>query len=295
MRSLESEFGGGILADEPGLGKTVQMVVLTDDVPRLEMGTIGEDGIMPQKGCGIEVTPGEFQVGCRIEARYNQGSPQDVQRSDCWFPGVVTKRGHGTFDVHYDYGGHEAGIPAEHVRAEGGGDGEEQVWVKPVKGTLIIATAETWTQWEASFETFAPHLVVKRFLGTKTDEMTIDDMARADVVLVDLATLKREYHFAAPEKETFLRRRIVLKPQSILKKLQWWRIIVDEVQYADGTGSGHADCVVHSLEAVNRWASCVGHAIQARGEVPLQPSPLRLAGAAAKVEARHAPSPLAAW
>ena len=75
-------------------------------------------------------TTGLF-AGSRIEARYNQGTPMEVKRSYCWYPGIV-KRVHGggafgstSYDVRFDDGVNEDGIPAEHIRKEGSGDGDD--------------------------------------------------------------------------------------------------------------------------------------------------------------------------
>ena len=71
-------------------------------------------------------------AGSRIEARYNQGTPMEVKRSNFWYPGIV-KRVHGggafgsaNYDVRFDDGVNEDGIPAEHIRKAGsGGDGDD--------------------------------------------------------------------------------------------------------------------------------------------------------------------------
>ena len=69
-------------------------------------------------------TTGLF-AGSRIEARYNTGTPMEVIRSKCWYPGIV-KRVHGggaSYDVRFDDGVNEDGIPAEHIRKKGSGKG----------------------------------------------------------------------------------------------------------------------------------------------------------------------------
>ena len=106
-KSLEAQTGGGILADEPGLGKTVQLLALISHAPRIR--------------------------------------PFQSSGSLC-----------------------------------------------PVKTTLIVATAETWTQWEAECEKFfGTNLAMRRFHGTNnTGAMTVSDVADGDILLVDLETLK---------------------------------------------------------------------------------------------------------
>ena len=78
----------------------------------------------------------ELQMGDRCEARYNKGTPERVERSFAWYPGTVKQvsqvnQGHVLgvntlstvlYDVLYDDGVFERGIPKQFVRRETGGE-----------------------------------------------------------------------------------------------------------------------------------------------------------------------------
>ena len=84
----------------------------------------------------------ELKVGSRIEAQYNVGTPEKVTRSGFWYTGSVKKKrwlatGAFSYDVLFDDGVNEDGIPAEYVRPEGSGAGDD---VLPGYGGGAIGT-----------------------------------------------------------------------------------------------------------------------------------------------------------
>ena len=120
---------------------------LRDMKEALQAGLISEAEHAAAKAAALEslITPGPFDgssepapspntngsdrplgSGERCEARYNKGTPQSVERSFAWYAGTVKNArgpvGRVEYDVQYDDGVFEQGIPAEFVRREKGGN-----------------------------------------------------------------------------------------------------------------------------------------------------------------------------
>lgn len=131
-----------------------------------------------------------------------------------------------------------------------------------VKATLIMTTRETIAQWRDRLTDFNPGLTVRTFGGTEKaagDIHSVDDLHDADVVLVDLGVLPHERHrmddFTGAVGREHLARAckpaVVVPNPSLLKAVEWWRLIVDEAQFFEVPSVTKVLC--HLRAACARW------------------------------------------
>lgn len=111
----------------------------------------------------------------------------------------------------------------------------------PIKATLIIAPAALFDQWLAELKRHAPSLKVITYDGWRTLysgplpklESWLTEASKADVVLTTTNIAAADFDVAEePPKRTRSDKAGISRerPQSALVLVQWWRVVMDEVQ-----------------------------------------------------------------
>ena len=128
--------------------------------------------------------------------------------------------------------------------------------------TLIVSPQTITSQWKDEIERHAPGLKLAQFLGSAASNMTSANLAQHDVILVTYEVLTKELWRAKAWREERDRGR--QRPlrhtassnqymyEAALMELDWWRVVLDEVQYAKG--GRNAGRMVRMLRAEHRWA-----------------------------------------
>ena len=129
--------------------------------------------------------------------------------------------------------------------------------LRPCRATLVVVPESLVHQWQREFTNLAPSLNVVRFLGTKKQSARsgIEALAAADVVLCSYEVLGAEHSRVSnsdkPARSLRGGRQGDTAP-SALRLLRFWRVVLDEVQFAqDGRKHGQ---VVRLVATANRWA-----------------------------------------
>ena len=118
--------------------------------------------------------------------------------------------------------------------------------------TLIATPLHIATQWIDEIKMHAPDLSLYQFPGSDKCDKDAHELARFDVILVtyDVLTKEKWRSLAQPQRSGV--RRQPTQYKALLMELDLWRVVLDEVQYAQG-GRG-AGQMVRLLTAQHRWA-----------------------------------------
>ncbi|OMJ14028.1 DNA repair protein RAD16 [Smittium culicis] len=116
------------------------------------------------------------------------------------------------------------------------------------KPTLVVAPTVALIQWNKEINNFAPHLSVYLYYGTNRSK-SIKDLAEFDVVITTYAVLESVFR-----KQTFGFRRAgeMIKADSILHKVDWFRIVLDEAHNIKDRSCTTARAAF-ALKAEYRW------------------------------------------
>ena len=110
-----------------------------------------------------------------------------------------------------------------------------------IGATLIVTPSTILPQWRSELALHSPGLKVCVFNGSDKSDESVARLSGYDVVLVSYDVLKKEVHRAAAHKaassgcRSSLRfAHLPLRPAAkcIMMEIDWWRIVLDEVQYA---------------------------------------------------------------
>ncbi|ANB14363.1 E3 ubiquitin-protein ligase IRC20 [Sugiyamaella lignohabitans] len=254
MASSEHYSGKGLLAEEMGLGKTVEMIALlllnqrkdiaTEDIPA--PGTVNGVIAESQEVNGIKQEPVESPEPVEPESVTTSTETQNEAAAESPIDGdeiendeekanpsaVITARDQNLL---YDYFLGRTVLKA--------------------KTTLVITPASIRTQWVEELAKHAPSLSVCIYKGLKggrknginEDVPTAAELSKYDVVITTYRTIATEMHFAfyraAPGREHL---------ESPLVQVQFWRVILDEVQMVN-SGVSNAAKVARIIPRVHAW------------------------------------------
>ncbi|XP_055920155.1 E3 ubiquitin-protein ligase SHPRH [Eupeodes corollae] len=127
--------------------------------------------------------------------------------------------------------------------------------VVPSCATVIVSPQTIKLQWLSEINKHTnPPLRVCLYEGVSKQKISPRELASYDIVLTDYTCLRSEIHFTAANetKMSFRRPRRKLRVNSPLLLVDWWRVCLDEAQM-ESTKS-KAALVVKQLPAINRWA-----------------------------------------
>lgn len=129
--------------------------------------------------------------------------------------------------------------------------------VRPVKATLVIVPSAILRQWRKELETHAPALEVLIYTGKGDRTQLTAEFEKCDLVLVSFHTVASEVHNAMfdPGKRNtrhWRDRTDINDVRSPLVRVQFWRIVLDEVQMVR-TGVSNAARVARIIPRVHAW------------------------------------------
>lgn len=234
---------GGILAEEMGLGKTVEtltLILLNQRKPAQNNDDLEEP---PAKKFKLNVAR-DTSAGlkCLCTKRANRKMIQCTKCSRFQHKKCVFK--HST-----------SANPEENYICPECWLFEPQI---PSAGTFIVSPASIKMQWYAEIQKHISNerLKVLVYDGIQNSGwISPADLASYDIVLTDYTAMQRELNFAPENKVDRNLRRAPrrINPVSPLYFVQWWRVCLDEAQMAESINSKCA-MMVRQLPARHRWA-----------------------------------------
>ncbi|GAB7357449.1 hypothetical protein MBLNU459_g8372t2 [Dothideomycetes sp. NU459] len=132
----------------------------------------------------------------------------------------------------------------------------------PSSATLIVTPQTILQQWKDELNKHAPGLSVYHYTGissvtrsTKDQQLLLNELATADVVLMTYGVLGKEVHYALDPPDRSLRRRAktYTRARSPLVRMHWWRVCLDEAQMVE-SGVSAAATVASLLPRKHAWA-----------------------------------------
>lgn len=233
---------GGILADEVGLGKTVELMALMA-AHEAEPAAAAPRHASWQLSCGDITVDAPLPPSAVPHPAPTRPSMEEAAR--CQLPDPRGDRGRLL-------GWAQAALP----RVRRGG---RSLYLS--RASLIVAPTNLLRQWQREIRRHAPSLTVVLYGGSRhPDAPGILPMAAADVVLVDYAVLTAEAGDpAGPQPEARVKTdrgtgesRLIRPPLSPLLQVSWWRLVLDEAQAVSGT-TRKAAAMASQLDAAHRW------------------------------------------
>ncbi|CAI5997648.1 unnamed protein product [Closterium sp. NIES-64] len=234
---------GGILAEEMGLGKTVEVLACIlshrwegSGKGETEAGVIGKRTKGAEKGhhtragtVSALVYQGVNSPALRLAFRPSPASPLTFPPdSPLSISSPASSGDEGTDRAFRGRGGGKVGDGREGGRG-GGGKGKRQVdWGR--RERLDVECSEVWEE---------------------VDEVTSLDLAAADIVLASYETLSGDIWHDGPTRVLRHKKRYEARPTP-LTRLHWWRVCLDEAQLVEG-GTSRAAVMAARLSAQHRW------------------------------------------
>uniref|UniRef100_A0A182R7E4 E3 ubiquitin-protein ligase SHPRH n=1 Tax=Anopheles funestus TaxID=62324 RepID=A0A182R7E4_ANOFN len=233
---------GGILADEMGMGKTVEILGLIllnkkqTDTSKVKQGrsessddSMTDDDESAELKCLCIRTNRSKTITCRKCGR--------LQHRKCVLKHHPPERSKATRYICPDCWRTEPLV-------ESG-------------ATIIVSPASIKHQWESEIRKHVcdPNIRVFVYNGV-TDTLgkwiSPADLASYDVVLTDYNVLKPEIYLIAENARTSRHEKRFLVPPTPLTMIRWWRVCLDEAQMVEGLNNS-ATKMVKALPAVHRW------------------------------------------
>eukprot|EP01133_Synstelium_polycarpum_P006557 gene6557-7601_t len=264
---------GGILADEPGIGKTVEFLGLVVAHPKPDPTPIESKRpsaaplVDPDELMAIQVVqPPPIQeytnedgetVACicgRDEASHGFSKWVECDTCKRWQSVACVGR---RYSILNDYYFCSFCTDPKRKRAEAQlrmAKAAPAQWTRETmveaKTTLIVVPPPIFAQWIDEIKKHAGALVVRAYHGIYKDVVSPLELAAADIVLTTYDVLASEAHCVAPLRTTNVLRYVKVEaPTSPLTCIKFWRICLDEAQMVVSSTS-----MALRLESTYRWA-----------------------------------------
>ncbi|KAJ3019350.1 hypothetical protein HKX48_002198 [Thoreauomyces humboldtii] len=216
---------GGILSEEMGLGKTIELLALI---------LLHQQSISPlrQRPSACMIC-GEVWDGHNEE--WKQCNTCDAWAEvDCLTPGDLSD-----FECDSCWDARQT-------------ETEDRRQKSP--GTLIIAPTSIIEQWVSEIQTHAPSLSLVVYTTLAKPPLTVRDLRKYDIVIASYDTLRKEVHAArAPPTRSRRSERAYERRRSPLNQIQFWRVVLDEAQMVESSVS-QAAAMAKMIPRVNAWA-----------------------------------------
>lgn len=130
--------------------------------------------------------------------------------------------------------------------------------VLAAKTTLIISPRSISKQWKDEIKQHSPELSILVYNGkTESKEVTPEEMAEYDIVITSYNAISSEIYFALydparPTRGHVIEQRSMTNYLSPLMKIQFWRVVLDEVQMVRSSVSNAAQ-VAKLIPRVHAW------------------------------------------
>lgn len=131
--------------------------------------------------------------------------------------------------------------------------------ILPAKTTLIISPRSISKQWEEEIIQHAPEVSILVYKGKHFTESVItpEEMASYDIIITTYTAISSEIHYALydptrPTRSHVVEQRSMTDYLSPLMKIQFWRVVLDEVQMVSG-GISNAARVAKLIPRVHAW------------------------------------------
>ncbi|XP_053664769.1 E3 ubiquitin-protein ligase SHPRH [Anopheles marshallii] len=234
---------GGILADEMGMGKTVEILGLLllnrkNDYSQAKTRSQSSDDSMTDDDDSAEVFP--LKCFCTSTHRRKTITCRKcgrLQHRKCVLKHHQPKQN----------------IPSRYICPE--------CWrTEPLVesgATIIVSPASIKHQWESEIRKHVSDPNFRLFVyNGVTDALgkwiSPTDLASYDVVLTDYNVLRPEIYMIAENARTSRHEKRFLVPTTPLTMIRWWRVCLDEAQMVEGVHS-NVTKMVKALPAVHRW------------------------------------------
>ncbi|KAG0036681.1 hypothetical protein BGZ82_003869 [Podila clonocystis] len=220
--AAQVEPRGGILAEEMGLGKTVEMLALILlNRRKFEQVPINNKAINNVQ---------EVSVGSPSDSTYDN-SDSSVS---CFSRGSSQEPLLDTKDMDVDQA-HEV------KRIQSG-------------ATLIITPPSILYQWAGEIENHAPTLTAYIYSADSHKSITAEVLAQYDIVLSTYNVLSREINYVQEYDRSRRYERVYTPRKSPFMLIDWWRLCLDEAQMIEGASVSQAAAVANMIPRVMSWA-----------------------------------------
>ncbi|KAL9701718.1 hypothetical protein quinque_005159 [Culex quinquefasciatus] len=220
---------GGILADEMGMGKTVEMLGL------MLLNRNRKRKFEEEVGPGVAVAVKELKCICirsNVKDTISCQKCGQRQHKKCVLKNCEEE------PTRY--------ICPECWRSEA---------LVESSTTIIVSPVSIKMQWASEIRKHIADSSFKIFIYEGVAEsgwISPADLAKYDVVLTDYNVLQTEIYYTAVNSRTSRHGKRFLSPVSPLPLVRWWRVCLDEAQMVEGIHN-QTTKMVKTLPAVHRW------------------------------------------
>ncbi|XP_053674270.1 E3 ubiquitin-protein ligase SHPRH [Anopheles nili] len=243
---------GGILADEMGMGKTVEMLGL------LLLNRRAPKGIKRDVS-QTNFTPKNTKNTIKRRKASESNDSEDYAELRCLCLSTGRKN---TVECHKcGLLQHRKCVLKHHTPGQGNKLKYmcPECWrTKPLVesgATIIVSPASIKYQWESEIRKHITDPNFRMFVYngiTSGGWISPADLASYDVVLTDYSVLRPEIYFVAENARFSRHEKRFLSPATPLTMVRWWRVCLDEAQMVEGVNT-NATKMVKELPAVHRW------------------------------------------
>ncbi|KAG0266776.1 hypothetical protein DFQ27_009445 [Actinomortierella ambigua] len=230
------ERSGGILAEEMGLGKTVETMALI---------------LLHQRPLLTETTKQEENDGEEMSIDTDTAMKEEQEESDL---AKSLSSSHLDDTADNSVGPSESKAMIDSAIVDRTTEGTNTTNVAPLlqsRATLIITPPSILYQWQSELASHAPSLSV--YVYESHEGVTAEELANHDVVLATYNALGQDIYVARYQEREYRHKRQYVPRKSLFVQIHWWRICLDEAQLVEISTSKAAE-MANILVRTHSWA-----------------------------------------